>query len=248
VLNFVFWILVALNALVFAYGRGYLGNVSGNEHEPARVKNQLATDKIRVVPPAAAQAAVASTGEGAPASAGTPQAEAPAPAASAAPAAPIVAKEALVACTEVGSFGANEARRFETRLARLNLGEHQSRSAIQAQDVTSYLVFVPPQASKEAADRKVAELRGLGVENLFIMSADSPYKWAISLGVFKSEASAQAMVTSLAKQGVHGARVAPRGPQATRYVYQFRDIDAATRTRIAGYADRFDAAQVTTCR
>jgi hypothetical protein len=247
VLKFVFWILVGLNAVLFAYGRGYLGNVSGNEHEPARSRNQLATDKIKVVAPAEAQAAAAaSRGEAAPdASAGAPPAEAPA---SAAPAAPALPKEALVACTEVGSFGTSEARRFETRLARLDLGERQSRRAIQAQDVTSYLVFVPPQASKEAADRKAAELRGLGVENFFIMSSDSPYKWAISLGVFKSEASAQAMVATLAKQGVHSARVAPRGPQATRFVYQFRDIDAATRSKIEGYAGRFDAAQVSACR
>jgi hypothetical protein len=238
VLNFLFWILVALNALLFAYDHGYLGTTSGNEHEPARVRNQLATDKIKLVAPAEAQALAATAKEAAPA-------DAPAPAATPAP---VAAAQPVVACTEVGSFGAGEARRFETRLARLDLGDRQSRQAIQAQDVTSYLVYVPPQASKEAADRKVAELRELGVENLFILSADSPYKWAISLGVFKSEASAQTMLAALNKQGVHGARIAPRGPMATRFVYQFRDLDAATRSKIAGYAERFDAAQVSACR
>jgi hypothetical protein len=247
VLNFVFWILVALNALLFAYDHGYLGNTSGNEHEPARMRNQLATDKIQLVAPAEAQSLAAAAKEEAPADAPapaapvTPAAETPAPAATAAP-------QPLVACTEVGSFGAAEARRFETRLARLDLGDRQSRQAVQAQDVTSYLVYVPPQPSKEAADRKVAELRELGVENLFILSGDSPYKWAISLGVFKSEASAQTMLASLNKQGVHGARIAPRGPMATRFVYQFRNLDAATRSKIAGYAERFDAAQVGACR
>jgi hypothetical protein len=155
---------------------------------------------------------------------------------------------ALVACTEVGSFSASEARRFETRLARLDLGERQSRREIEAQNVTSYLVFYPPQASKEAADRKAAELRGFGIDNLFILSADSPYKWAISLGVYKTEAAAQTALAALAKQGVQGARIAPRGPMGTRVVYQFRAIDPATRDKITGYADRFNAAQVTACR
>jgi hypothetical protein len=240
-LNFVFWILLGLNAVLFAYGRGYLGSVSGGEHEPARLRNQLAVDHIKAVGSAQAQAVAAATkGEAAP-DAATPAAPAETPA-------PASAPVALVACTEAGSFGAGEAKRFETRLARLALGERQSRREVQAQDVTSYLVYIPPQASKEAADRKAAELRGLGVENFFIMSADSSYKWAISLGVFKSEASAQTMLATLGKQGVHSAKIAPRGPMATRFVYQFRDIDTATRTKIAGYAERYDAVQVTGCR
>jgi hypothetical protein len=240
-LNFVFWILLGLNAVLFAYGRGYLGSVSGGEHEPARLRNQLAVDHIRAVGSAQAQAVAAATkGEAAP-DAATPAAPAETPV-------PASAPVALVACTEAGSFGAGEAKRFETRLARLALGERQSRREVQAQDVTSYLVYIPPQASKEAADRKAAELRGLGVENFFIMSADSSYKWAISLGVFKSEASAQTMLATLGKQGVHSAKIAPRGPMATRFVYQFRDIDTATRTKIAGYAERYDAVQVTGCR
>jgi hypothetical protein len=244
VLKVVFWILLGLNALLFAYGRGYLGTVSGNEHEPERVRNQVGTDQIKVVTAGEANAAAEAARGGAPrdeaAAAPVRTAEAPAPATT--PALPKV----LISCTEAGTFGTGEARRFESRLARLDLGERQSRRAIQEQDVTSYLVFIPSQGSKEAADRKTTELRGLGVENSFILSADSPFKWAISLGVFKSEASAQAMLGTLAKQGVRDARVAPRGPQSTHFIYQFREIDAATRKRITGYADR-EGAQVKSC-
>jgi len=242
VLKFVFWILVALNALVFAFGQGYLGTPKGNEHEPARLQGQLAADKLTLVPPGRAQQAAAA---GAPAEG---RAAASAPAAPVAPAGPAASAAAPVACTEVGTFGASAARRFETRLARLDLGEHQSRVEVQAQDVTSYLVHIPPLGSKEAAERKTAELRELGVTNSFIMSGDSPLKWAISLGVFKSEAAAQTLVASLNKQGVHSARIFPRGPQTTRFAYQFRGIDAATRARIAGIADAFDSAEVKTCR
>jgi hypothetical protein len=55
------------------------------------------------------------------------------------------------------------------------------------------------------------------------------------------------MLATLGKQGVHSAKIAPRGPMATRVVYQFRDIDAVTRSKISGYAERFDAAQVSAC-
>jgi hypothetical protein len=236
VLKFVFWMLLGLNAVLLAYGQGYLGTVGGSEHEPARLRGQLAADQLKLVAADEAQAALAN---------GAPQA--PAPAATE-PGAPPPAAPQLLACTEVGTFGAAEARRFEARLARLDLGERQSRRPVQEQDVTSYLVHLPPQGSKDAAERKAAELRALGVTSFFIMSGDTPLKWAISLGVFRTETAAQSLLASLGRQGVRSARVTPRGPLATRFAYQFRGIDAATQTKIAGYADSFDSAEVTTCR
>jgi hypothetical protein len=241
VLKFVFWILVALNALLFAFTHGYLGNAKGDEHEPARLKNQLEPARVKIVTAAQAQASAA----------GGPAASEAAPAASvAAPAsaAPASAPPVAVACTEVGPLSASDERRLETRLARLALGAHETHASVPFQEVTSRLVYIPSQGSKEAADRKVAELRALGITNLFIIAGDSPYKWGISLGLFKSEASAQAMLAALAKQGVRSARIAPRGPMSTRTVYQFRGIDAATRAKIVEIADRYDTADVKACK
>jgi hypothetical protein len=55
------------------------------------------------------------------------------------------------------------------------------------------------------------------------------------------------MLAQLIKQGVHTARIAPRGPQTTHYVYRVRGLDAATRKRIEGYAERYDGAQIKNC-
>jgi hypothetical protein len=242
-LKFAFWILLALNALVFAYAQGYLGSVKGEEHEPARVRNQLEPQRVKMLTAEQAQGAAASAPVAVAASA--PQA---ASAQASAPAAPADPGPALVACTQVGPLSASDERRFETRVARLDLGQRESHQSVPYQEVTSHLVYVPSQGSKEAADRKAAELRALGVTNFFIISGDSPYKWGISLGLFKSEASAQAMLASLSKQGVRSARIAPRGPMGTRTVYQFRGIDAATRAKIVEIADRYDTADVKVCK
>ncbi len=231
-LKFFFWILLALNAVLFAYGRGYLGKTNGEEHEPARVKNQLEPQRVKLLAADEAQAASASSAAGEAASAA---ASAPAPV-------------AAVACTEVGPLSSADAHRFDTRVARLDLGSKQSQSTVPYQEVTSRLVYIPGQGSKEAADKKAAELRALGVSNFFIISTDSPYKWGISLGLFKSESSAQAMLASLSKQGVHSARIAPRGPMGTRTVYQFRGIDAGTKAKIVEIADRYDSADVKACK
>jgi hypothetical protein len=233
VLRFVFWSLLVLNAALFVVAQGFMGNSRGSEEERARIKPQLEPARLTLLTNEQAEAAKA-----APAAAAV---EAAAKTAAAEPARPL-------ACIDVGTFSAGEAKRFEARLAALDLGERQSRQAVQAQDVTSYLVNIPPQGSKEAADRKAAELRGLGVTNFFIMQGESPMKYAISLGVFKTESGAQTLLAELNKQGVHSARITPRGPQATRFSYRFRDIEAGTRARIEKVADAVSAAETTNCR
>ncbi|WP_198116227.1 SPOR domain-containing protein [Massilia rhizosphaerae] len=255
-LRLAFWSLLFLNAALFAYAQGVLGTSKSNEHEPARLRRQFNAAKMTLLTreqaEAAAKAAAPPAGGDAAAGAGSASAAASAaasaPASATAPAATGGAAPAPVfACTEIGPFDAGDARRFEARLAKLDLGDRQSRQTVQAQDVTSWLVHIPPQGSKEAADKKAAELRDLGVTNFYVMQGDSPLKYAISLGVFKTEAGAQALLAQLNKQGVHSARVAPRGPQTTHYVYRVRSLDAATRKRIEGYAERYDGADVKTC-
>ena len=250
-LRLAFWSLLFLNAALFAYAQGLLGTSKSTEHEPARLKRQFNTAKMTLLTreqaDAAAKAATPPSGEAA-ADAASAAASAPATAA-ANPVTPVAAPAPApaFACTEIGPLDAADARRFEARLAALDLGDRQSRQTVQAQDVTSWIVHIPSQGSKEAADKKAAELRNLGVDNFYIMQGDSPLKYAISLGVFKTESGAQALLAQLGKQGVHTARIAPRGPQTIHYVYRVRGLDAATRKRIEGYAERYDGAEIKNC-
>ncbi|WP_426173547.1 SPOR domain-containing protein [Massilia sp. TWR1-2-2] len=222
-LKFIFWCLLCLNGVLLAYGQGMLGNFKGNEREPARIKNQLNIDKLAPLPGA--------------------------PAALAAAAVPVLAapRAEALACFELGNFAEPQARRFEARLAPLDLGERVSRQALAEVDVTSYMVIIPPQGSREAADKKAGELKALGVTNFFIVSDNAPLKWAISLGVFKSETAAQSLLATLTRQGVNSARINPRGA-APRLTYQFRGIDAAARAKIDDIAEAFPALETRGCK
>lgn len=220
-LKFVFWFLLAVNGVLLAYSQGVLGNFKGNEREPARIKSQLNTDKLVLVSAA--------------------RADAPAPVQEPAPA-------ALTACLEVGDFGAAEARRFEARLAPLGLGERVSRRVLGGAEPTSHMVYIPSQGSKEAADRKAAELKNLGVTSYFIITDSSPLKWGISLGVFKSEAAAQTLLAALNKQGVQSARVAARGGQDGKVEFRLRAIDAAISAQVDDIAGSFPAIETRACQ
>ncbi|WP_081897545.1 SPOR domain-containing protein [Massilia sp. BSC265] len=237
-MKFVFWALLALNALLLAYGQGYLGRLEGGEREPQRLKNQLAVERMVMLTAAEARAAAETA---APPAAPEPAAPEPAPAQAPAPAV------ATIACTQAGAFTVADARRFETRIARLGLGGRVSRTSVPFQEVTSHLVYLPPNGGKEGADRRVAELKERGVENFFVMQGESPLKWAVSLGVFKTEAAAQSLVAALGKQGVRDVRVLPRGPQGTRAAWQFRDLTPDERARVAGIADDFAGVHVRPC-
>ena len=236
-MKFVFWALLAANAGLYAYSQGYLGKVEGGEREPQRLKTQLASERMVMLSAAEARAA-----------AETAAAAEPAPAAQEAPPEPVPVPVETIACTQAGSFTAGDARRFENRINRLGFGERQSRTSVPFQDVTSHLVYLPPNGGKDGADKRVAELKEKGVANFFVMQGEGPMKWAVSLGVFKTDTAAQSLVAALGKQGVRGARVLPRGPQTTRAGWQFRDLTEEERKRVADIADDFAGVQVRACQ
>ena len=242
-LKFVFWVLLAANALLLAYGQGYLGQPGGAEREPARLKNQLAPERMTQLTAVQAKGVV----DVADAALLAP-APAPAPAEPAAPAAPVAATPDLIACVQAGPFSTADARRFETRIASLDLAARQSRIEVPFQEVTSRLVYLPPNGGREGAQRRVAELKERGVENFFIMQGDNPLRYAISLGVFKTDGAAQKLVDQLQRQGVRGVRVLPRGPQGTRPAFQYRAIEPALRTQLAGIVDNYSGAELGDCR
>jgi len=242
VLKFVFWALLGANGVLLAYGQGLLGQPGDAAREPARLKNQLAPERMQQLTPTQARQAAASAEP-------QPQAEVAAPLPEPAPEpAPAPVPRNLVACVQAGPFSTADARRFEARVARLGLTPRQSRIEIPYQEVTSRLVYLPPNGGREGAQRRVAELRERGVTNFFIMQNDtSPLRYAISLGVFKSDGAAQKLVADLQRQGVRGVRILPRGPQVTRAGYQYRQIDADERDRLTGIADNYNGVEVTRC-
>lgn len=225
-LKLIFALLLAANAALFAYGKGYLGQFSGNEREPARLQHQHHADQLQLISANRAEAAAAAV----------------------APPAPVPRDEpAAIACLEVGNFLLPDARKFEERLAPLALGDRQQRRNLPGQEISSYIVHIPPQGSRAAAEKKADELRSLGINNFFVMNDSSPLRWGISLGVFRTESAAQAQLAALGKQGVQGARVAPRYTANKQLVYQFRDISEDTRSRIAKLLARFPEQETRAC-
>lgn len=222
-LKFIFWILLLANGVALAFNLGYLNAALPDGHEPQRMQRQIHPEQLILQTGAAKAAAVA-----------PPVIAAVAPA-------PVV----LVACTEIGAFPLADAKRFETQIAALALGERQSRRNVTA--ITSYIVYIPPQGDQAGAQKRVEQLRQRGITNFFIMQDNSALRWGISLGVFKTEAAAKNLLAQLKQQGVQSARLGTRGAATGNVLFQMRDLNPADKAALEQIAVDFPQQQLRRC-
>jgi hypothetical protein len=225
-LKFVIGALLVANLALFVAQRGQPAG-----HEPARMNNQLYPERIRLLPAAA-------PGVAAPAAVPAPAPEPAAPAEAAAPA-------AQLACIELLSFTPAEAARFETRIDALGLGSRLSRRELPTP--STYMVMLPPQGSREAADQKTAELRGLGITDTFIIQDNSERRFGISLGAFRSQEAAQAHLDTMVRRGARTARIAEVGTGTARVAIQLKALDAAAEAQVTRARAEFPRLEARPC-
>ncbi|MGZ3238273.1 MAG: SPOR domain-containing protein [Burkholderiaceae bacterium] len=237
-LKFFFACLLLANGALFAYQRGYLDTLIPDGREPSRASRQLNADKIKLISAseaAAAAAPSASAISNAPASAIDPVADAE--------------KKpdavAVIACTEIGNFIDADALKFEKQLASLTLGDRLSRRKIE--EISSRIVAIPSQGSKEGADKKANELRRFGITDFFIIKDPGNLQWGISLGVYKTQDAAQNRLVDLVKKGVHSARITPYSTSSTKVAFQLRNLDMTTKEAVEKIKGGFPQQEVRSC-
>lgn len=241
-MRIVFVILVLLNLLALASIRGWLGN-SAPEGEPERLSNQLNPDRIvlrpggtapqreaeAATPPAEQTAALPETANGR-------EAPPPAPPAVAAPALP-------QACTVIGGLAESEADALMQAAIAGKPGLRGERKT--SSTPTAWWVRIPPNGGREAAERRVAELRSQGVSELFIVNDPGPNLYAISLGLFKTEAKAQQHLATLQAKQVRGAGIASR--TTTVHRIEVRGPASTLKTLTSSPAVRRSGATISEC-
>lgn len=117
-------------------------------------------------------------------------------------------------CHAWANLTADQAERLSQRLRRI--GATPIRTRTETPD--SWWVRIPPQRSREEAERRVIELNLLGVTDTFIVQESGPTQYAVSLGVFKTENRARILLGQLRTRGVANAGIEPR--MATTYRIQ----------------------------
>ena len=143
----------------------------------------------------------------------------------------VTAMAARSACVEWGGFSADAVSRAEETLLKLLPGVRYGQRVVQ--EAATWWVYLPAQATRQAAQLKAAELRRLGVGELFIVQEDSKFRNAVSLGVFRTQEAARNRLEQLRVLGVRAAQVGPREAQVQVAYIQLRDIPDGTNARLA---------------
>lgn len=141
-------------------------------------------------------------------------------------AAPKRASAEPVACIEIGNFTPQMAMVFESRLSRLTLPALPQKREVTEQG--TYMVYLPPRDGQVGASRRLAQLRQLGWQDLHLIQDQSPRRWGISLGLFKTAEAAQTQLALAEKAGVTGARLEIYPMTFARAAYQLRGLDPKT--------------------
>ena len=140
------------------------------------------------------------------------------------------AKLRMLACVEWGTFPAAEADRAGEALAALGLGTRLTTRKVE--ETAGWWVFMPPQGNKANADKKADELKRLNIVDLFIVQDDGPNKFAISLGVFRTEDAAKNYLNGLNTKGVKTAQAGERETKVSKTVFRFSALDDAANTKL----------------
>ena len=146
------------------------------------------------------------------------------------------------ACLEWGSFGAADAKPAQAALDALQLGNRVTAHDVQV--LVGFWVYIPPLDDKAEVDRKVAELRKLGVQEYYAVDAPGPMHNAISLGIFKTEDAANKYLDSLQQKGVRSARVGSREHRVTQTAFLVRDPDVALTAKLAELRLQFPGSEL----
>ncbi|MGQ0749880.1 MAG: hypothetical protein ACT4PS_05035 [Betaproteobacteria bacterium] len=210
----VFLLLLLANLAFFAYGSMVRDRAQAH---PAVEHLQLHPGKIRLIAP----------GDKAPAAPREPAASTPAVA---------------VACLEWGAVAGADVGRADAAIAVLNLPESRIQRTVL--DAGGYWVYLPPAKAKTQLERNLAELSALGVMDHFVVQDPTPWRNAISLGIFKTEEAAKGFLAALQAKGVKTAVVGRRENFLRQIAYFVREPDAATVARLAELQREFPGTQM----
>lgn len=219
-----FFLLCVLANLAF-FGWANFFSESDQQSDPRPLARQIAPEKLQVLPSATSGKALPTPPK--------PAAEAPG------------AQSVAGRCLELGALASADAPRAAEALAPLALGARLSQR--QVDDSASWWVYIPPRGSRQDAQKKAAELKALGIDEFFILQDEGPMRYALSLGVFKTETAASSRLETLRAKGVKTAQTGARETALQKTFFQVRGADDALAAKLREVAQSFPGSELRDC-
>ena len=159
-----------------------------------------------------------------------------------------VKRDKTVACLEWGAFVGGEAGRADEALAPLAvLAPGVKLAQRRVEETATWWVFMPPQGGRAAAAVKTNELKRLGIEDYYIVQEDPKFRFAVSLGVFRTREAASNRLEQLRAKGVRTAQIGARDTQVQKIWFQVRDVPEAVTAKLNELKQRFPGSELKEC-
>ena len=157
--------------------------------------------------------------------------------------APVVAVDAPNSCYKWGNFTKTNLPAAQVVLVRLGLQSIINQEKSDNED-RRFWVYYPPLKSAELAKEKAAEIKEMGVDELFIVQ-DSQWRNAISFGLFQDEQLASALLSDLTAKGVKGATKALRSPGKSLSSLLIKEVNAGAALELQKIKPEFVGTDIT---
>lgn len=128
---------------------------------------------------------------------------------------------AATSCYEWGIFSAPNVAGAQTAVSKLSLQATVNEQT--SQDAKRFWVYRPPFKSTQEAQVKVAELKALGVQDMFVVQ-EPKWRNAISFGVFEDEQLATKLMNELKAKGVRDVVKALRNQGKGHFSLLFKNL------------------------
>ena len=200
-MKWIFAILLVINILFFTV----LQLNSSHGREPMRGHEPVQADKIKLLAEPQKAPVMALTTSESPAKSGD--------------SVPVEAKPEI--CLEWSQFSGDTLKRVTQVLEKLQLGEKLIQH--KAEKPGGYWVYVTPRKTLQEAQKKVDELKQMGVQESYVVREPSVMRYAISLGIFSTAEAAAKYLDQLRERGVKLAVSGPRTQEINATVFQIKD-------------------------
>lgn len=156
-----------------------------------------------------------------------------------APAAPVAAQSV---CMEWGEFSGGDLARAAAALDGIKLGDRVTQRLVERSG--GYWVYIPPRQNRAEAEKKITQIKSLGVEEYFVVQEAGKWQHAISLGIFRTADAAQKFLDKLREKGVKSALVGERVGQLTLTVFALKNPEAEMAAKMVALQNEFPGSEL----
>ena len=132
---------------------------------------------------------------------------------------------------EWGEFSGADLARAAAALDGSGLGRLVTQHQIERS--SGYWVYLPPRPNRAETDKKIAQLKSLGIEEYHVVQEAGKWQHAISLGLFRTGEAAQKFLDKIREKGVKSATMSERAGKIALTLFALKNPDAGTVAKMA---------------